>query len=56
MTFLKSFVLFENSLQGIHCTLSQPFKVGRTGMSDLFYKYIICDLQVKKQTQRSANK
>uniref|UniRef100_A0A8C4M967 Rhotekin-2 n=1 Tax=Equus asinus asinus TaxID=83772 RepID=A0A8C4M967_EQUAS len=30
----KSFVLFENSLQGIHCTLSQPFKETRIRAMD----------------------
>lgn len=48
MVYLKRFILFENSLQGIHFTLSQPFKVVRTGKSALFYGYIISVLQVTK--------
>lgn len=41
MIFLKSLVLFEDSLEGIQFTLSQSFKVGKAGMAALFYRYII---------------
>lgn len=42
MIFLKSFVLFEDSLEGIQLALSQPFKIGKAGMATLFYRYSIC--------------
>lgn len=48
MIYLKSFVLIESSLQGIHFALSQLSKVGRAGKSALFHSYIISVLQMKK--------